>query len=157
GGDTVSLSLAAGTPTWVSLTAPAGNPANASFDINPPATVPEGTYGFNVDGVDSNLTVPMFASENVLVHVTNARPGTTMASSPAAVSSSGTPSFTFSSDDPNATFQCQLDGGSWTTCSSPVSYVGVGDGRHTFKVRAVDVAGQPDASPESYSWTVDSA
>lgn len=64
-------------------------------------------------------------------------------------------SFTFSSPDVTATFECQLDGGGYTTCTSGVSYSGLADGSHTFAVRAVDPVGNVDATPATSTWTID--
>src|SRR4029079_457612 len=52
-------------------------------------------------------------------------------------------------------FECQLDGGGWSSCSSPKSYTGLSQGSHTFQVRATDGAGNTDASPASFTWTID--
>jgi outer membrane protein OmpA-like peptidoglycan-associated protein len=153
--DTISLALAAGAPSWVSLSAPAGNPANATLTVNPGSTVATGTYAFNIDGVDSDSSAPLFASEQVQVHVTNAAPATTLGTTPASVSNTAASSFAFSSNEGDATFECKLDTGGWATCASPKSYTGVTDGSHTFYVRATDAVLQTDASPDTYTWTVD--
>ena len=153
--DTVSLGLAAGAPAWATLSAPAGNPANATLTLNPPQSVPEGDYTFNIDGVDSDGTYPLFASEAVTVHVVNTPPNTTLGTTPPALSGSTAPTFTFGSDDNAATFECKLDGGAWSACASPKTVTGLSDGSHTFQIRAVDAAGQIDSTPQSYTWTVD--
>jgi hypothetical protein len=58
-------------------------------------------------------------------------------------------------DDQIAGSECRLDGSDWTPCESPLQYRGLAEGQHTFSVRAVDVDGNRDPSPESYSWTID--
>jgi dipeptidyl aminopeptidase/acylaminoacyl peptidase len=65
--------------------------------------------------------------------------------------------FAFSSDDPNAIFQCQFDGGGFTTCTSPITYVDVAPGPHTFQVRAIDAAVNGDPTPEVRTFTVATA
>lgn len=59
--------------------------------------------------------------------------------------------FNFSSNDSTSAFSCQLDGGSWTACTSPKTYASTGGGLHTFNVRAAN-AEAVDASPATYSW-----
>jgi hypothetical protein len=54
-----------------------------------------------------------------------------------------------------AGFMCSLDGGSWFDCSSPTSLSGLSIGTHTFEVSAVNMIGNWDSSPASYTWTVD--
>src|SRR5439155_1397234 len=49
----------------------------------------------------------------------------------------------------------RLDGGSWGACTAPKSYAGLAEGSHTFDVKATDTAGNTDASPASFTWTVD--
>ncbi|GJP30633.1 hypothetical protein CLOM_g4168 [Closterium sp. NIES-68] len=43
----------------------------------------------------------------------------------------------------------------WSNCSSPVSYTGFYDGRYSFSVRAVDLAGNADPTPPMVTWTLD--
>ena len=82
-------------------------------------------------------------------------PQTQIQASPSGTTNqtSGTITFTSSSVDP--TYQCRLDGGSWTACSSPYEVGGLGNGSHTLRVRTISRAGLIDPSPPSASWTVD--
>jgi polysaccharide biosynthesis protein PslG len=64
------------------------------------------------------------------------------------------PSFTFSSSEPNSSFECVLDSGAWSPCTSPKSYQGLATGGHSFQVRATDLAGNTDPTPASRSFTV---
>jgi fibronectin type 3 domain-containing protein len=82
-------------------------------------------------------------------------PDTQIDSHPANPSNSANASFTFSSSDVTATFECSLEGGAYAACISPRNYNGLADGSHTFAVRARDPAGNLDASPASYTWTID--
>ena len=60
--------------------------------------------------------------------------------------SAGAARFWFAATEP-ATFQCSLDGGAWSGCTSPRTYTGLPRGRHTARVRAIDAAANVDATP----------
>ncbi|MFC6006475.1 hypothetical protein ACFQDO_04955, partial [Angustibacter luteus] len=74
--------------------------------------------------------------------VDTAAPVTTVSAGPAEGSSQQGTSvqYTFAANE-TATFACRLDGGSWTVCTSPVSYSGLAVGAHTIDLRATDSAG----------------
>jgi DNA-directed RNA polymerase specialized sigma24 family protein len=80
-------------------------------------------------------------------------PKTTISSGPNASTASPSATFRFTASE-NAHFQCRLDGGVWRACSSPKSYSGLKNGAHVFRVRALDPAGNVDASPANRTWTV---
>ena len=76
---------------------------------------------------------------------------------PSNPSPSGTAVFTFQGADSGAGvtgFECALDGPSFSSCVSGIVYSGLLDGSHTFMVRAIDGAGNKDATPAVYTWTV---
>lgn len=53
-----------------------------------------------------------------------------------------------------AKLQCRLDSGAFADCTSPKTFSGLSGGGHTVAFRAVDAAGNPDASPATGSFTV---
>lgn len=76
----------------------------------------------------------------------------TLTSTPPAVSSSRTATFTFTGPA-KATFKCQLDGKGFLACTSPVTYASLADGQHQFQVTSVMNGVQSE--PKPYVWTVD--
>lgn len=62
--------------------------------------------------------------------------------------------FFFGSDEREATFRCKLNGRKAAACSSPTAYSGLGRGSHTFRVYAVDAAGNADPTPATTSFTI---
>ena len=89
------------------------------------------------------------------VRVDTIAPDTTIDSAPAAATQDTTPTFAFSSPDAGSTFQVRLDGGSWTSETSPLTLGPLAENTYTFEVRATDVAGNVDATPASFIFTVD--
>jgi len=83
-------------------------------------------------------------------------PTTTISSGPSGTTTATDASVSFASSESGSSFACKLDSGSWTSCTSPKSYSGLGIGEHSFEVRATDAAGNTDASPASRTWTVQS-
>lgn len=82
---------------------------------------------------------------------------------PGSPTSSTTMTFTYTSSDPAATFECRHDAGTTVgpfidcTGGKRKSYTGLSDGVHAFYVRARSALGIADASPATYSWAVDTA
>ena len=62
--------------------------------------------------------------------------------------------FEFYSSEENSVFECQIDGHGFWSCISPKGYIELSSGEHIFEVRAVDVAGNRDASPATITWTI---
>jgi serine protease len=81
-------------------------------------------------------------------------PNTRLARVPARATRAPRAVFTFSSTEPASRFECRLDRGRWTGCSSPRAYRALRPGAHTFRVRAIDAAGNVDATPATRTWRV---
>ena len=82
-------------------------------------------------------------------------PDTSFVSTPADPSATTTPTFGLGSTETPSTFECELDGGGWSSCSTPFTTPALGDGSHTLKSRATDAAGNTDASEVTFTWLVD--
>ena len=116
----------------------------------------DGAHGFEVRATDpAGNTDPTPASRDFTVDTTP--PETTITSGPAngATITTDSVAFGFSSSEASSTFECRLDAGTWSACSSPKSYASLSDGSHTFEVRATDAAGNTDPSPATRTFTVD--
>lgn len=83
-------------------------------------------------------------------------PNTTITGGPTGTTADNTPTFTFSSSESPATYEVKMDGGAWEPCPvSQKTYDTLADGAHTFQVRAIDQAGNVDASPASQAFTIE--
>jgi parallel beta-helix repeat protein len=117
------------------------------------ASLADGAHSFRVRAVDAAGNVDSTPATYSWTVDTRA-PETTISASPAQSTASTSASFSFVSDDSRATFRCSLDGAAFAACTSPTTYSGLAPRSHTFEVRAVDAAGNVDATPASYTWTV---
>ena len=81
-------------------------------------------------------------------------PETTIIEAPDEFSRQTAATFRFESNDPNATFECAIDGGEPVACTSPFTRT-LNDGTHGFVVRAIGANGQSDDSPAEHLWTID--
>ena len=82
-------------------------------------------------------------------------PDTRIDAGPPPTTAARSAALSFSSSDPAAGFECRTDGAAWASCSSPHHLDGVAAGVHDFQVRAVDPAGNRDASGAARVWRVE--
>ncbi|MGC1852489.1 MAG: Ig-like domain-containing protein, partial [Solirubrobacterales bacterium] len=118
----------------------------------------EGAHTFEVKAVDQAGNVDgSAASFNWTVDTI--APETTITLKPASLTNSAAAKFEFSGSDGAGSgvvsFECRLDSGVWGACPSPKEYTGLGQGAHSFEVKAVDNAGNTDATPASAGWTIE--
>ncbi|MDQ3865593.1 MAG: Ig-like domain-containing protein [Actinomycetota bacterium] len=116
--------------------------------------VPDGTHTYTAKASDAAGNASVASNARTIVVDTTA-PETTIEAAPSALTNSASASFSFSTSETGATFECSLDGAAYTACSPPAAYAGLAEGSHTFRVRARDAAGNVDASPASHTWTID--
>jgi hypothetical protein len=128
-----------------------GSPASCDSGTVTYAQLAQGQHSFEVDATETSSSSVATATRSFVVAVP---PVATITSNPPDPSSSTDATFSFTSDQSGATFECSLDGGGFASCTSPVSYHGLApDQSHTFAVRAVstDSGSGPEAS---YQWQV---
>ncbi len=178
--DTDPDSPSADTDPFVKGTAPAGSTVkiydNAACSGSPLATgtaadfsspglqvhvAADSTTGFWGTATDGAAT-DSACSTSTISYVNQTTPPTApetqIDSGPSGLSNDNDPSFTFSSPGtPAATFECRLDSSleaDFAACTTPQAYTDLGDGSHTFEVRAID-SGSADPSPASASFAID--
>ncbi len=82
-------------------------------------------------------------------------PETAIDSAPTGTVTVTDATISFSASEPDARFECSLDGSPFTACTPPAAYSGLANGTHVFDVRAIDAAGNIDSSPARASWVVE--
>ncbi len=127
--------------------------ACSSSDSFGPLTT-DGGYTFEVKATDAAGNEDS-TPESRSFTVDATAPETTITGGPSGPTNDNTPTFEFSSEA-GATFQCSLDGAVFSDCTSPRNLT-LGEGPHTFRVRAIDAVGNVDPSPGERAFTVDTA
>jgi len=118
----------------------------------------EGSNAVSCTAIDSlnNNGAASGSSNTATVKIDKTAPETQITGQPANPSGASV-TFTFTGNDGAGSgigrLECRLDTGSFAVCTSPQIYSLAG-GSHTFAVRAIDAAGNIDATPASYTWTV---
>src|SRR5664280_35659 len=114
--------------------------------------LPEGARTFSVESIDSANNVSSPATFTWTIDTTP--PSISLDSTPNALTNSTTAVFNFSATDASSfSFQCEIDGGGYSACTSPKPYPGLLEGSHTVLVKATDAAG--NTSTKSFTWTID--
>jgi uncharacterized repeat protein (TIGR01451 family) len=116
------------------------------------ATPSDGPHTINATEFDSNHVASPVATSSFIVDT--AAPDTTIVTKPPATTASHAASFSFSSNEQNVTYECNLDHTSFGACPQTLTYPNMTDGTHHIDVRAVDRAGNKDPSPATWDWTV---
>ncbi|MCL4858862.1 MAG: right-handed parallel beta-helix repeat-containing protein, partial [Caldilineaceae bacterium] len=88
------------------------------------------------------------------------QPDTLLVLTPTDPTNSSTAIFTFTGIDDTTQpweldFECRLDSTSdlaWVECENPWIYTGLSEGEHTFEVRAIDLQGNIDPTPATFTW-----
>jgi hypothetical protein len=80
-------------------------------------------------------------------------PSTQITHHPRKRSRDRTPTFTFTANDPAASFECRIDRRSWHTCSSPATYR-LSAKQHVFLVRSHDPYGNQDRTAARYAFRI---
>ncbi len=173
------VTAAQGTPPVVSA-APAGGsfggPVDVTLNASEPATIHYTTNGTDPTptsaiytgpihlvqtttvkfiGIDAGGATSPVATETYTIAGDFSPPATAIDSAPADPTNLTSATFTFSSDEPGSSFQCALDGPTFSGCTTPQTYQGLTPGSHGFQVRATDPAGNVDPTPAGTTWTID--
>jgi hypothetical protein len=119
----------------------------------------DGEYTFKVQAADKAGNQQLAPTEftwtvdNSLADTTP--PETKIDSFPPDPSLSSTASFTYESSEPGSSFECSLDEVAFEPCApAGVTYTSLGNGSHSFQVRAIDPSSNVDPTPAGYSFSV---
>ncbi|HET8861668.1 MAG TPA: hypothetical protein VFM94_00270, partial [Solirubrobacterales bacterium] len=94
---------------------------------------PEATYTWNIDTTG---------------------PSVSLTTTPANPSNTSSSTFGFIATETGSTFECKLDLGAFTPCTSPKAYANLAQTAHAFTVRATDPLGNTGPAT-TYTWTID--
>jgi large repetitive protein len=143
------FTFTASDPTHCRLDDKPATPCGSASDYE---NLGDGPHTFAVTATDAAGNT---AQDSYAWEIDATPPQTTITSlGPPAVTNSTSASFTFESTEPG-TFECSRDGEPFAACKSPENYTGLPGGSRTFQVRAIDTAGNTDASPASRTWVID--
>jgi hypothetical protein len=121
--------------------------------------------GDGTDSASTDLADPpdlgAFGCETVAMQDTPPAPGppdtppdTEIIQSPARETKRNGAKFKFKATEAGSTFECSRDASPYRPCSSPKRFDNLKRGKHVFKVRATDAAGNTDPTTAKYEWKV---
>ena len=117
-------------------------------------TLPDGTHSFSVRAINAAGNGDDTPAERVWT-IDTVAPDTMLTAGPPAADNSVMAQFSFRSSEMDVAFDCSVDNAGYLPCTSGASFGPLGDGPHSFAVRARDRAGNVDPSPAVYAWSVD--
>lgn len=141
-GDTIELAVDGAIVTT-------GMCSGSAYLLTLSTTPPDGMHTVKAVEVSSGGSSAYSASSSFTMDTTP--PAIAFTSTPTNPDSASDATFAFTVSEAG-TVQCKLDGGTFGTCASPVSYSGLLVGSHSFTVKATDVAQNTGSS--TYTWTI---
>ena len=126
-------------------------PAAGAGSITLPTALSDGPHTIVILATDAAGNT---ASDSIVVTIDTVSPDPVqVGTAPALITSSTSATFSFTDTKPGVSYQCSLDGATWSACTAPVTFSGLAGGPHTLLIRAVDAAGNISVSMP-YAWTV---
>jgi hypothetical protein len=118
------------------------------------AGLSDGSHTFQVRGVNASGPDPTPAAYTWTVDTTP--PVAAIDTHPTDPSPGATAQFTYHApNESGSSFECSLDGAPFAGCpAGGISYSGLGNGPHAFRVRAIDPTDNIDPTPAGYSFEV---
>src|SRR5262249_18009913 len=116
------------------------------------AGLTDGSHTFQVQATDGTGHTEV-SPASFTWNIDTVPPDTSITAQPSNPTTSLSAPFSFSGSDDVAvaSLECKLDGQTFAPCPSPKNYSNLPTGSHTFSVRAIDTAGNVDASPATYT------
>jgi hypothetical protein len=152
------VTLTTTSPTGAFAPAPEG-PWTPTLTVTIPSGASSVTFHY-LDAAAAPVTasapgkLPATATIGTIPPPDTTPPDTTIERAPAPLERSTRAVLSFASE-PDARFECSLDGARFATCPATVRYRRLVQGRHVLAVRAIDAAGNVDRSPARVGWVVD--
>ena len=132
-----------------------GEPAAAcTSPFSRPLT--DGAHSFSVRAINGEGEGDDTPAEH-LWSIDSVAPITTLTEAPPGADNSTMVRYSFIANEMYVAFECSLDGGAFEVCRTGDMFGPVGDGAHSFAVRAKDRATNVDASPAIHAWQVDTS
>jgi hypothetical protein len=133
-----------------------GDGAPCTSVLTPPAALAEGAHTLTVAAIDAAGNAdPAPLVRHFIVDTTP--PRATITGGPSGNTDIAAPTFTFTASEPGSTFRCSVDGVALTLCASPFTVSpALLDGPHSFRVQAIDSAGNSEA-PVQRDFVVDTS
>lgn len=169
--DSAAVSLAIAAASYVGVSgyyvsespAPPDPTAAGWATVTPPTSSYSSAVPYTLSSGDGTKTVYVWfkdidehlsgaAADSIVLDTRLAE--TMITSRPSLTSTFGPASFAFKSSKAGAKFECTVDSGRYSACSSPITYESLAEGSHTFRVRVINTATNIESSPASYTWAV---
>jgi hypothetical protein len=117
-----------------------------------PGPLADGSHTFQVKAQQGTNPVSGATSATWTIDTVQP-PAPTFSQTPSNPTTSRTATFGYKDTESGVTFQCKLDAAAYAKCGTSAKYSNLGQGSHTFCVRAVDKAGNVSTAA-CYTWQI---